>query len=202
MCCTPKVFSRQISVERIRNPFGDARPFRCFVQYTGGKTADATLCRGGEDGGSVRAATAFVFGSGTAGTRRATRDGRGFGRDGYGFRCRRQGRIDRFGYGGRYFGLFQFVKEQLTAEVALEDRRHVLATGEAERGSVEFFRDGLVADLALGLEAAEFGGGSLKVAQGLGAGTVDRVLGVSLPSLEIRSRIRLPHSGEGARRRE
>ena len=49
-----------------------------------------------------------------------------------------------------------------------------------ERRGVEVFRNGLVADLALGLEAAEFGGGSLKVAQGLGAGTVDRVLRIAL----------------------
>ncbi len=50
LCCTPKSISRQISVDRSRKPFRRGGPFRCFGQYTGGKTAGVTVMPRGEDG--------------------------------------------------------------------------------------------------------------------------------------------------------
>jgi hypothetical protein len=51
-----------------------------------------------------------------------------------------------------------------------------LEVGDAEVGDVGFLREEFVAELALGLEFAEFGGAFVEEAMGLGAGAVDGFL--------------------------
>ena len=57
-----------------------------------------------------------------------------------------------------------------------QSRGDFLITCEAEFGDADFPIKELVAELAFGLDAAQFGGGSMEEAMGLGAGAVHRLL--------------------------
>jgi hypothetical protein len=60
---------------------------------------------------------------------------------------------------------------------AAEDGEDLLEGGHAERREVGAFREGLVAELAFRLEAAEFGGGSGELILGMRAGSGDSSFG-------------------------
>ena len=55
-------------------------------------------------------------------------------------------------------------------------RGDLLITGKAEFGGADFPIKELVAELAFGLDAAQFGGGAVEESMGLGTGAVDGLL--------------------------
>ena len=119
------------------------------------------------------AAAAFVFFAGIAGARCVScylvyRWSRGCRRRSSGFTKRTLG----FGSGFRLLCFGGLVCGVVSGQGFVEG----LEVGDAEVGDVGFLREEFVAELALGLEFAEFGGAFVEEAVGLGSGAVDRFL--------------------------
>jgi hypothetical protein len=72
----------------------------------------------------------------------------------------------------------EFLQEQLALRIDHQSRGHVLEAGDAEGGWIKVLGEGLGAELAFGLETAEFGEGALEGAMGVVAGAVDSLLGL------------------------
>ena len=152
-----------------------------FADSSGGGCGS---CRGGlvQDGGRVDTAAAFEFQAGTTITSGVA------GR--LGWFCFGRGRrveplhelfdvnggkgLQGCGVDGVFlFNLFDFREIELGIYGGGDAGGDLFRVGDAEVTGFELRREGFYADAAFGLQAAEFGGGPVEDAEGLGAGAVD-----------------------------